>query len=113
MGYKLKTTKEDLYNKGFHYNKLMSDDGLDCYSIRIPALKYKKTTTVECEITVALQTGVVLINVFNGGTNDFYSPYYFHEYGTYKTLDEIEKAIKNFANKVGMQSTEKRKKQKK
>ena len=50
MGYVLKTTKDDLYSKGFRYNKVMSDDVTDCYSLRFPVHRYKKTIVLECEI---------------------------------------------------------------
>ena len=108
MEYKFKTTKEDLYNKGFHYNKLMSDDTNECYSIRFPVLKYNKITTVECELTVELQTGNVLINIFNCGTNDPYIPYYNSEYGCYKTLETIENAISCYASRLGMKKKNKK-----
>lgn len=102
MGYKLKTTKDDLYNKGFHYNKLMSDESSDCYSLRFPVHKYKKTTVLECEVTVELQTGNVIINVFNAGTNDIYVPYYNREYGKYEILDTINATIKKQLKKFGV-----------
>lgn len=101
MAYKLKTTKDELYHKGFYYNKLMSDEELDCYSVRFPVLKYNKQTTVECELTVELQTGNVIINVYNYRSNDIYVPYYNNEYGTYETLDTIQKAIDNHLKKLG------------
>lgn len=113
MGYKLKTTKDDLYNKGFHYNKLMSDSEIDCYSIRFPVLKYEKITTVECELTVELQTGNVIINVFNYGTNDLYAPYYHHEFGRYKTVEEIQNAISTYAKSIGLNEVKNKRRRKK
>lgn len=105
--YKLKATKDELYKKGFYYNKSMSDDGLDCYSIRFWVLKYNKIPTVDCELTVELQTGNVLINVYNHGTNDIYVPYYNQEYGNYKTLDIIENEIQNYIKRLGIKIKEK------
>lgn len=102
MGYILKTTKDDLYNKGFRYNKIMSDDVTDCYSLRFPVHKYKKTTVLECEIIVELQTGRVITNVFNYGTNDIYVPYYYNEYGSYPILDKIKHVIKTQMKKLGV-----------
>ena len=102
MGYKLKTTKEDLYNKGFRYNSIASDMETDCYSIRFPVLKYNKNTTLECELTVELQTGNVIINVFNYRTRDQYTPYYYVEYGIYDTLKQIQKEINKYINKLGI-----------
>lgn len=107
MGYKLKLTKDELYSKGFHYNKLMSDDVTDYYSLRFPVLKYKKMTTLECELTVELQTGAVVLNVFNYGTNDIYVPYYNNQYGQYETLDIINAAIKTQMKKFGAKETKK------
>ena len=107
MGYKLKTTKEDLYNKGFRYNSLMSDMETDCYSIRFPVLKYKKHTTLECELTVELQTGNVIINVFNYKTRDQYVPYYYVECGRYDTLEVIQKEINRYIKKLGIKEENK------
>lgn len=102
MGYVLKTTKDDLYSKGFRYNKLMSDDVTDCYSLRFPVHRYKKSTTLECELLVEFQTGCVITNVFNYGTNDIYAPYYHNEYGNYPILDSINAAIKTQYKKLGV-----------
>lgn len=107
MGYKLKTTKEDLYNKGFRYNSLMSDMDTDCYSIRFPVLKYKKQITLECELTVELQTGKVIINVFNYRTRDQYAPYYYVEYGRYYTLEAIQNEINKYIKKLGIKKIDK------
>ena len=104
MGHKLKTTKEDLYNKGFRYNGLMSDTETDCYSIRFPVLKYKKRTTLECELTVELQTGNVITNVFYYRTCDQYTPYYYVEYGRYDTLKTIKKEINKHMKKLGIKT---------
>lgn len=101
MAYKLKASKDELYRKGFHYNKLMSDETSEFYSLRFPVLKYKKTPTLECELTVELQTGQMLINVFNYGTNDVYAPYYSSEYGKYETINKIDEVIKTQLKKLG------------
>ena len=100
--YKLKTTKDELYKKGFSYNKTMSDNVIDCYSTRFWALKHNKVPTVDCELTVELQTGNVLINVYNHGTNDIYVPYYNNEYGKYKTLDIINESIQGYIKRLGI-----------
>ena len=102
MGYILIATKDELYSKGFHYNKLMSDDVTDCYSIRFPVYKYKKTIVLECELVVELQTCRVITNVFNYGTNDVYLPYYNREYGNYPILDSINEAIRAQYKKLGV-----------
>ena len=107
MGYKLKTTKEDLYNKGFRYNSLMSDMEMDCYSIRFPVLKHNKQTTLECELSVELPTGNVIINVFNYRTRDQYSPYYYIEYGRYDTLEVIQNEINKYIKKLGIKEVKK------
>ena len=48
MEYKLKTTKDDLYSKGFHYNKLMSDE-TDCVSASERQMGYER----EYEVNVS------------------------------------------------------------
>lgn len=102
MEYILKATKDELYSKDFHYNKLMSDDVTDCYSLRFPVFKYKKLTVLECELVVELQTGRVTTNVFNYGTNDVYTPFYYSEYGNYPILDSINAAINAQYKKLGV-----------
>lgn len=105
--YTLKTTKDELYKRGFSYNKLMSDDNFDCYSIRFGALRYNKIPTVDCELTVELQSGKVFINVYNHGTNDIYIPYYNNEHGKYRTLDTIEESINNCIKRLRLDFKEK------
>ena len=102
MGHVLYLTKNELYNKGFRYNKLMSDDIIDCYSIRFPVYKYKRMTVLECELVVELQTCRVITNVYNYGTNDVYLPYYNREYGNYPILDSINAAIRAQYKKLGV-----------
>lgn len=110
MAFKLKATKQELYDKGFRFNKFMSTDEVSYYSIRFPVLKYNKATTVEGEITTELETGNVHINVYNFGTNDIYVPYYNSEYGKYDTLDIINSAIQKQLGKLGIRDTKKREK---
>jgi len=107
MEYKLKTTKEDLIKKGFHYNKSMSDD-MEVYSLRFPVHKYKKHITLEAELAIVLQTGEVIINVFNYGTNERYFHYYNQEYGKCELLDSINKEISNKLNKIGAKEVKKK-----
>lgn len=110
MALKLKATKQELYDKGFHFNKFMSTDEASCYSIRFPVLKYNKATTVECEITVELENGKVHVNVYNFGTNDVYTPYYYNEYGKYDTLDIINTAIQKQLGKLGIRDNKSKEK---
>lgn len=107
MGYKLKASKDELYKKGFHYNKLLSDNQSEFYSLRFPVLKYKNISTLECEITVEMQTGKLLINVYKAGTNDNYIPFYNSEYGKYPILKDINDAISKQLNKIGAKEIKK------
>lgn len=102
MGYKLKTTKDALYKKGFYYNKFMSSEDSDVYSTKFPVYKYKKSTVLECEVSVELQTGDVVINVFNYGTRDIYAPFYNAEYGKCEILYDINNAIELQLKKFGV-----------
>jgi hypothetical protein len=106
MRYKLKTTKDDLYSKGFRYNKLMSDE-TDIYSLRFPVHRYKKYVTLEGELLVELQSGEISINVFNYGTNERYSPFYYQEYGRYEILNPINKTIEDQLKKIGAKEVKK------
>lgn len=101
--YKLKTTKEDLYNKGFRYNKTFSEDGLDYYSLRFPVYKHNDAPVIDCELVIALETGEVNINVFNSNTRTIYAPYYNNYYGgENKVLDTVNKNIESMLRKLGV-----------
>lgn len=101
--YKLKTTKEDLCNKGFRYNKTFSEDGFDYYSLRLPVYKYNNSPVIECELIVALESGEVNINVFNSNSRSAYAPYYNNYYGgENKVLDTVNKNIESMLRKLGV-----------
>ena len=101
MNYKLKTTRDELYKKGFRYNKLLSDDQTDFFSYRFPVHRYKNVPTLECELNVSLQTGNILIHVYKAGTNENYIPFYNSEYGKYTIIDEINAVITKQLVKFG------------
>lgn len=98
-----KTTKQDLYNKGFHYNSLLSDDHEDWFTLKFPVLFYKNKPTVECEIAVEPESGICVINVFNANTREIYVPYYNHDFGRYITIKIIEKKISNKLKALGIE----------
>ena len=102
MEYIISTTKDKLRNIGFHYNKEMSEEGSDIYSMRFPVARYKKLTTLEGEISIELQTGRVITNVYNCGINDIYSPYYYREYGKNILIKSIEHKISFQLKKIGV-----------
>jgi hypothetical protein len=108
MGYTLKASKDDLYKKGFHYSRAISDKDSEYYSLRFPVHKYKQQTTLECEITVELQTGNVSIDVFNVGTRDIYVPYYNDQFvGDNLVLTSIQKTIDKQMKKLGIKKKRK------
>ena len=109
MGYKLIATKDELYKKGFHYSTMRSDRDSDYYSLRFPVHKYNKQTTLECELTVELETGDVSVDVFNYGTRNIYAPYYNHEFGgKNEVLESAQKEISKQMKKLGIKKNRKR-----
>ena len=99
--YKLKTTKEDLYNKGFRYNKNFSDD-VDYYTLKFPVYKYKNTPVIDCELTVEPESGDVIINVFKSGTKNTYAPYFNNHFGgDNKVLDTVNRNIASKLRSLG------------
>ena len=99
----MKSIKKYLLDKGFRYNNRISEENSDCYSIRFPVYKYRKKVVIECELTIEIQTGNKMINVFNCGTNEIYIPYYNHQYGRYPILKTIEQQIDNYINKLNLE----------
>ena len=57
--------RKKLKEYGFHYNRDMSDSDGDFYSIRFPVLQYLKSTTVEGEIVVDINSGAVKLNAYS------------------------------------------------
>ena len=68
--------RKKLKEYGFHYNRDMSDSDGDFYSIRFPVLQYLKSTTVDGEIVVDINSGAVKLNAYSYGTKGCYPPFY-------------------------------------
>ena len=87
LTYKMKDySKQYLQSKGFRYNRTLSDSSEEIYTYRFPLISYNKTTTIECEISVSITTGMVNINVINSSTRELYASYYNREYGNFEIV---------------------------
>jgi len=91
-------SKKELKKHGFRHNKFMSDSEGDFYSIRFPVLQYHKTTTIDGEIIIDLNSGDIKINAYNYGTNSCYSPFY--QNACSKVYEPVIKKINKEFNKM-------------
>ena len=74
---------------GFRYNKNLSTEESNIYTYRFPVYKYEKLTVLECELTLFVEDGTVIVNVYDYGTNDKYALFYYCEYGNYDKMLKI------------------------
>lgn len=102
-----KTRRQDLQNKGFKFNRSLSNNNEDWFTLRFPVLFYKNKATVECEIATISGENFYTINVYNANTRDFYIPYYNNDFGKYVTIKKIEKMIFNKLKSIGFIDEEK------
>lgn len=97
---KTDVTKQWLLSHGFRYNRQLSDDDSEVYTYRFQVYKYKRFTTLECELGIILGEDEVRINVYDYGTSDRYAPFYYCEYGNYDAIlrviwRNIDKQLRN------------------
>lgn len=96
-------SKEFLQKYRFRYSSYLSSYGDDVYTYKFPVVSYNRTTTVECEISVSILTGVVNVNVYKAGTKELYSTYYNREFGRCKFIDAIDMKIDKKLKELGIQ----------
>ena len=97
--------KKKLKEFGFRYNKKLSGDDGNYYSLRFPTLRYHNSTTVDGEIIVDMNNGDIRLNAYSYGTNGYYPPFYQNDCSdVYKPIiKKINKAFVNMLEKVGIQ----------
>ena len=102
--YKMKDySKQYLQSKGFRYNRTLSDSSEEIYTYRFPLISYNKITTIECEISVSITTGMVNINVINSSTRELYASYYNREYGNFEIVKLIDTKISKKIKELGIE----------
>ena len=95
--------RKKLKEKGFHYNKRMSDSEGDFYSIKFPVLQYLKTITVDGVIMVDINSGTVRLNAYNHGTKYCYPPFYQECSKVYEPIiNTINDSFITMFNKIGI-----------
>ena len=82
-------TKQWLLSNNFRYNTRLSDEEIAVYTYRFPVYKYKKFTTLECELSIVLGDHKVKINVYDYNTSAVYATFYYYEYGNYNKMLEV------------------------
>lgn len=89
-------TKEWLQSNGFRRNRIFSNNEMDIYTYRFPVYKYGDACTLECELSIVLQSGRVNIDVYDYCTRNKYAPFYCVEYGNYSNMiKHINEKIQN------------------
>lgn len=102
--YKMKDySKQHLQSKGFRYNRTLSDSSEEIYTYRFSLISYNKTTTIECEISVSITTGMVNINVINSSTRELYASYYNREYGNFEIVKLMDTKISKKIKELGIE----------
>lgn len=102
--YKIKDYSKDFLQKHkFRYSSYLSEYGDEVYTYKFPLISYNKTTTIECEVSVSIMTGIVNVNVYNAGTRELYTSYYYREFGPYEIVQSIDKKIKKKLEELGIE----------
>lgn len=96
-------SKEFLQKHKFRYNSYLSDYGDEIYTYKFPVISYNKTTTVECEISVSVMTGIVNVNVYCAGTRELYASYYNRDFGKYEIIKSIDTKINQKLKEIGIE----------
>lgn len=96
--------RKELKEHGFRYNREMSESGEEFYSLRFPVLQYHKSTTVEGEIIIDMDSGNIRVNAYNYGTKSCYPPFYNTVCNeVYRVMiEKINKAFSDIFNEVGI-----------
>lgn len=89
-------TREWLQSNGFRRNRIFSNNEMDIYTYRFPVYKYGDACTLECELSIVLQSGRVNIDVYDYCTRNKYAPFYCVKYGNYNNIiKQINEKIQN------------------
>ena len=86
MYIKENVSKEWLQSNGFRRNRIFSNNEIDLYTYRFPVYRYGDTCTLECELSIVLQSGRVNIDVYDYSTRNKYAPFYCVKYGNYSNI---------------------------
>lgn len=104
---KKNVTKEWLFDNGFRFNRLFSDENIEVYTYRFPVYKYENFTILECELRIISGSDNVIIDVYDYGTINKYAPFYYQEYGNYgKMLEKIWAKINKVIKALGIEEGE-------
>lgn len=95
-------SKKFLQDNGFRFNRNLSDSTEEIFTYRFPLVSYKRTVTVECEISVSVNTGITNISVINTNTKDLYCAYYNREYGRSEVVKNIDIQISKKLKGLGI-----------
>lgn len=91
--------KYNFSTKEFRYN---ADPDGGIYTHRFPVRKYKNHTTLECELCIDENTGVVRLNVVDNNRTP-YAPFYHIHCGNYQSiLGQIWSVINTELKRLGI-----------
>lgn len=100
-------TKNFLQKNRFRYSHYLSDYCDEIYSYKFPLLSHNKAATLECEISVSANTGIVNVNVYKAGTKELYPAYYNRYFGRYIIMKILDKKIGKKLKELGIEEIRK------
>lgn len=95
----MELTKQALKDYNFKYNRRLSNEDNEIYSLYFPVTFYKNKPTLECRLDYDFKSKTYITNVFKFNTGVVYHPYYAEQYNScHKSLikkvnKEINKAL--------------------
>lgn len=96
--YKLEISRTQMRKSGFKY-----DNELDDYVYKFVVYRYNNIPLLFCKLGIDEETKRVWYDIYNTN-NTLYSPYYNRKYGHNLIIQNIEKAVWDEWNKLGMQA---------
>lgn len=107
---KKNATKSWLTKNHFKRNGIFSEGCREAHSYRFPVYKYGASSCLDCELTVLMDGGEVIINVYDHNTKNKYAPFYCTDnHCHHEFLVKIRKRIENEMKKTWNRGGEKMK----
>ena len=103
--YMKKRSKKHLETLGFSRSFLFSNEDEEYYWYRFPVYRYGDYILFECEMLCCIETGEVIIDVFDYKTRNRYASWYYPGLGfaeSNKAVDIINAKIKSKCKQMGI-----------
>ena len=98
-------TKQRLFSLGFKYHSPNKDGSNDIYIYRFPVHKYKRHTTIECEVTTECNSGSTLLNFYDKASKTMYYPFYGMNIDQYSKafLSSMDRRVRKELKRLGVE----------